>query len=90
MLRSSQYAAAALQNNTRPGETDCPEDVTEAVRVTRVPRATGLDGEIVNSVEVGEGVTATACAAFENPTASARPRKTKEKHDCLFKGGPLE
>jgi len=87
MLRSSQYVASALQNRTRPGETGLPEDETEAVKVTRTPTATELPGAIVNSVVVGEGVAATASAAFKKPAASTRPKETDEKQPLLIKGG---
>jgi hypothetical protein len=55
------------------------------VRVKRVPVATELEGEIVNSVVVGKGVAATASTALENATASARPRKTGGEFRSLFK-----
>ena len=90
ILKSSQYAASALQNRTKPGETGVPEAETEALRVTSVPAATVLPGEIVNSVVVGEGVAATASAALKKPTASTRPKETGEKQRLLFKGETSE
>jgi hypothetical protein len=90
MFKSSQNAEAALQNNTRPGETGTPEDETVAVRVTTAPSAAELPGETVNSVVVGEGVAATASAAFRKPAASTRPKETDKAQLRLLKGGPLE
>jgi len=54
MLRSSQYAASALQNRTRPGETGFPVDEIDAFRFTRVPAATLPSGETISVVVVGE------------------------------------
>ena len=59
------------------------------MRLTTEPTATEFPGMIVNPVEVGEGVAATACAALSNPTANTRPERTDDERR-LFKGGPLE
>ena len=77
-----------MQNRTIPGVTGTPEDDTVAFKVNRVPAEIPLAGEgvIVNSVEVGKGVAATASAELENATASARPRKTGGGKSSLFKG----
>src|SRR5580698_3675681 len=87
MFESSQNADSALQNNTSPGETGTPEDETVALRVATVPAATGSSGKIANFVVVGEGVAATARAAFRKPAASKRPKETNEAQRLLFTGG---
>jgi hypothetical protein len=82
MLRSSQNAASALQNETRPGETAIPADETVALRFSRVPAATFPSGETARAVVVGEGVAARirtdASRQSANRRYSLRVRVEKE------------